>query len=124
MNNLHIHAAAILFTAFALSCAYEIYRAVAKRGTSEYDSPRIFFSVAVPFYVVSFGVTALLLTDFSWANELALGYTTVLILVAIFFYSPKIALERKPELIDWVENLLYLGLLFSAATLLVYAVWN
>lgn len=122
MYNLQIHVAVILFVAFALSCAYEIYRVVAKSGTSEYDSPRIFFSVAVPFYIVSFGVTALLLTDFSWANELALGYTIVLILVAIFFYSPKIALVRKPQLIDWVENSMYLGLLFSAATVLVYTV--
>lgn len=122
MNNLTTQAAWVLLSAFAISCNYEIYRATVMKGTSKYDSPRTFMVVGVPFYLVSFGVTSLLFIGYYWANLLALGYTIFLILVGIFFYSMKIAVKRKPELIDWIENLLYLGLLFSAATILLYAV--
>lgn len=121
MTNLTIHAAWVLLTAFSISCIYEIYRATVMKGVSKYDKPRVLLMVGVPFYFVSFGVTALLFAGFYWANWIALGYTIILILVAIFYYSPSIALERKPGLIDWIENLVYLGLLFSAATILVYA---
>jgi hypothetical protein len=31
-------------------------------------------------------------------------------------------LERKPGIIDWLEDLVYTGLLFVAATLLVYEI--
>lgn len=122
MDNLTTHAAWVLLAAFGVSCIYEIYRATLMKGTSEFDSPRIFLLVGVPFYLISFGVTALLFVGYYWANLLALGYTIILIGVAIFFYSPKISLQRKPGLIDWMENLLYLGLLFSAATILIYSV--
>jgi len=42
--------------------------------------------------------------------------------VSIFYYNPKIMLERQPGLIDWFEDLVYTGLLFVAAALLSYAV--
>jgi hypothetical protein len=38
--------------------------------------------------------------------------------VSIFYYNPKIMLKRKPGIIDWVEDLVYTGLLFVAAALL------
>ena len=121
MNNLIIHAAWVLLTAFSISCIYEIYRATVMKGKSQYDSPAIFLKVGLPFYLVSFGVTAMLFARYYWANWVALGYTIILILVAIFFYSPEISLKRKPGLLDWFENLIYLGLLFSAATILTYS---
>ena len=123
MNNLATHAAWVMFSAFAISCVYEIYRATVMKGTSRYDSPRVFLTIGIPFYVVSFCVSALLFAGYYWANLLALGYTIVLIGVGIFFYSPKISIQRKPRLIDWIENLLYLGLLFSAATILLYSIF-
>jgi len=122
MNNLAIHAAWVLLAAFSISCIYEIYRATVKKGTSQYDNTRVFLTVGVPFYTVSFGVTAFLFTGYDWASWVALAYVILLIGIAMFFYSPKIALKRKPGLIDWVENLLYLGLLFSAGTILMYSV--
>jgi len=121
MNNLTTHAAWVLLTAFSISCIYEIYRATVMKGTSKYDNPRVFLMVGIPFYMVSFGLTASLFAGYFWANLVALGYTLILIAGAILYYSPQIALKRKPGLIDWVENLLYLGLLFSAATILVYS---
>lgn len=121
MSNLTIHAAWVLLTAFSISCIYEIYRATVMKGTSQYDKPRVLLTVGLPFYLVSFSITVLLFAGYYWAQCIALGYTVILILVAIFYYSPRIALERKPGLIDWIENLVYLGLLFSAATILIYA---
>lgn len=41
-----------------------------------------------------------------------------------FFYNPLILLPRQPELIDWFEDLIYTGLLFSTATLLWYDMKN
>ncbi len=121
MANLTIHAAWVLLTAFLISCIYEIYRATVMKGTSKYDKPRVFLLIGVPYYLFSFGVTALLFAGYYWANLIALGYTIILILVAILYYSPSISLKRKPGLIDWFENLVYLGLLFSAATILMYS---
>ena len=122
MSDLTTHAAWILLTAFAISCAYEIYRAAVMKCVSQYDSPRVFLMVGVPFYLLSFTIASLLFTGYYWANWLALGYTIILILVAVFYYSPKVAIQRKPQWIDWIENLVYLGLLFSAATVLIYSV--
>jgi hypothetical protein len=45
-----------------------------------------------------------------------------MILVSIFYYNPKIIVERRPGVIDWLEDLVYTGLLFVAATLLIYEI--
>jgi hypothetical protein len=38
------------------------------------------------------------------------------------FYNPVIMLERQPGMIDWIEDLVFTGLLFVAAALLLYEV--
>jgi hypothetical protein len=45
-----------------------------------------------------------------------------MILVSIFYYNPRILLERQPGVIDWFEDLVFTGLLFVAAVLLAYEV--
>ncbi|MFI7744761.1 hypothetical protein [Kocuria rhizosphaericola] len=37
----------------------------------------------------------------------------------MFYYNPKIMVERKPGIIDWFEGLVYTGLLFVAAAFLL-----
>lgn len=46
----------------------------------------------------------------------------LLILVTVFYYNPKIMVERKPGIIDWFEGLVYTGLLFVAAAFLLLEV--
>jgi hypothetical protein len=48
--------------------------------------------------------------------------SVVVILVSIFYYNPKIMLERRPGVIDWLEDLVFTGLLFVTATLLLYEI--
>jgi hypothetical protein len=45
-----------------------------------------------------------------------------MICVSIFYYNPRIMLARKPGIIDWFEDLVFTGLLFVAAALLLYAI--
>lgn len=122
MTTLMTHAAWTLVAAFALSFVYELYRATLKAGTSRHDSMHVFVTRGIPFYVLAGVVIALLFTGAEWAASIGLIVSIVLILVSIFYYNPRMMLERKPGLIDWFEDLVYTGLLFVAAALLVYAV--
>lgn len=67
-------------------------------------------------------VIGLLFTGFRWAVWLGLIVSVGLILVSIFYYKPLTMPERKPGMIDWFEDLVYTGLLFVAAALLMYEV--
>lgn len=124
MNPLVTHAAWTLVAAFTLSFVYELWRATAKAGTSRHDSVRVLLTEGVPFYLVAGVVIGLLFTFASagWAAWLGLAYCIALILVSIFYYNPQVMLDRKPGLVDWFEDLVYTGLIFVAAALLLYAV--
>jgi phosphatidylserine synthase len=122
MNPLVTHAAWTLVVAFTLSFFYELYRSTAKAGTSRHDSARVFVREGLPFYAVAAVVIGLLFTSAGWAAWLGLAYCLALILVSIFYYNPRVMLERKPGLLDWFEDLVYTGLIFVAAALLLYAV--
>lgn len=122
MITLMTHAAWTLVATFALSFVYELYRATLKAGTSRHDSMHVFVTQRIPFYVLAGMVIALLFTGAKWAAWIGLIVSIVLILVSIFYYNPRVMLERKPGLIDWFEDLVYTGLLFVVAALLLYAV--
>jgi phosphatidylserine synthase len=122
MSELMRHAAWILLITFALSVLYELYRATIKAGVSRHDSLRTFVSQGLPLYVAAAIVIAMLFAGFTWAAWVGLVFTVALILVSIFYYNPRIMLERQPGMIDWFEDLVYIGLVFVAATLLLYDV--
>jgi hypothetical protein len=122
MTKLIAHAAWILVAAFVLSFLYELYRATLKAGISRYDSIRVFALQGIPFYLLAALVIALLFAGVRWAASIGLAFCIAMIVVSIVYYNPRIMLERKPGLIDWFEDLVYTGLLFAAATLLLYAV--
>ena len=122
MTTLMTHAAWTLVATFALSFVYELYRATIKAGTSRHDSMHVFVTQGIPFYVLAGLVITVLFTGAEWAAWIGLIVSIVLILVSIFYYNPRMMLERKPGLIDWFEDLVYTGLLFVAAALLVYDV--
>lgn len=121
MTVLTTNAAWVLLVTFALSLAYEIYRVTAKAGTSRHDTMRAFVEELV-IYVVAAIVILGLFAGASWAPWAGLAYSVVMIIVSIFYYNPKVMIERQPDVIDWFEDLVFTGLLFVAAALLFYEV--
>jgi ABC-type lipoprotein release transport system permease subunit len=105
-----------------MSLVYEVWRATAKAGTSRHDSMKVFLSQGVVIYVVAGVVIGLLLAGVGAAAWVGLIFSVGGILVSTFYYNPKIMIERQPGIVDWVEDLVFTGLHFVAATLLLYAV--
>jgi hypothetical protein len=108
----------VLVITFALSLAYEIWRATAKAGTSRHDSVRALVRESW-LYVLAGIVIVLLFVGVPFAAWVGLVFTVLVILVSIFYYNPQMMLEREPGLIDWFEDLVYTGLLFVVAALLL-----
>ena len=122
MTDLVTQAAWFLTAAFALSLVYELYRATAKAGTSEHDSPASFVKNNVVLYAAAAVVIVLLFTGVGWAPWAGLVFSAVVIGASIGFYNPKVIVERRPGIIDWFEDLVFTGLLMIAFVLLVYEV--
>ena len=110
-----------LVVGFVISLIYELWRAVAKTGVSKYDTMRAFVQ-ELWLYVLAAVVIFLLFAGVPFAAWVGLGFAVVVILVSIFYYNPKMMLERKPGLIDWIEDLVYTGLLFVVAAFLILEV--
>lgn len=121
MTTLTTHAAWVLGVAFGMSLLYELWRATARAGTSRHDSMTGFLQQLVT-YVIAGVVIVALLAGWSWSAWAGLVVSVVGILVSIFHYNPVIMLEREPGIVDWIEDLVFTGLLFVAATLLLYEV--
>jgi hypothetical protein len=115
------HAAWVLLINFALSVAYEYYRATAKAGVSRHDSMGMFVR-QLPIYAVAAAVVAALFIGVPGAAWIGLIFSVLGVLVSMFYYNPTIMLERQPGIIDWIEDLVFTGLLFVSATLLLYEV--
>jgi hypothetical protein len=122
MTDLMTQAAWILLGAFALSLVYELYRATTKAGTSRHDSMQSFVRNNVGFYIVATIVIALLFAGPEWAAWIGLLFSGGAIIASIVYYNPIIMLARAPGIIDWFEDIVFTGLLFAAATLLLYDV--
>lgn len=116
------HAAWVLAAAFTMSLAYELWRSTVKAGTSRHDSMKVFVAQGIVIYVVAAGVIYVLAAGVTGSAWVGLVFSVVSILVSIFYYNPVVMLERNPGLIDWVEDLVFTGLLFVAAALLLYEV--
>jgi hypothetical protein len=124
MTILMRHAAWLLIVAFGLSLIYELYRATWRAGTSRHDSMRAFVVQGIPLYTLAGVVIALLFTGREWAAPVGLIFSVAMICVSIFYYNPRIMLARQPGIIDWFEDLVFTGLLFVAAALLLYAMFG
>jgi phosphatidylserine synthase len=119
MSDLMSDAAWVLTVTFAISIAYELYRSTIRAGVSEHDTMRGFV-VQLPGYAVAAVVIALLFVGEDWAAWVGLAFCVLVILISITYYNPRIMIDRRPTLIDWFEDLVFTGLLFVAATQLVY----
>ena len=122
MSDLVTQAAWTLVAAFLLSFVYEVYRATAKAGTSRHDSMRAFATNNLAFYAIAASVIAVLFLGFEWAPWVGLIFSGVAIAASILYYNPKILVERAPGVIDWLEDIVFTGLLFVTAALLIYQV--
>ena len=122
---LEVHAAWALGISYSVSLAYELWRAIGKAGASRHDSMHEFLTRVLALYVIAAVVITLLLVGVSGAAWIGLTFSVVFIIVSILYYNPRIMLERlggRPGVIDWAEDLVYTGLLFVAAVLLLYEV--
>ena len=119
MTPLAAHATWVLIVAFAGSLLYELYRATAKAGTSRHDSPEA-LARQIPLYVGAAIVIGLLFVRFELASWIGLGFTVLVIGISILYYNPTIMRDRRPGIVDWLEDLLFSGLLFVVAALLAY----
>lgn len=122
MTNMVAQAAWVLVAAFALSFAYELYRATMKVGTSPHDSMQSFVKNNVAFYLIASAVIALLFAGLEWAPWIGLVFSGGSIAASILYYNPRIMMERGPGIIDWFEDIIFTGLLLVAAALLLYSV--
>ena len=111
----------VLIVTFAISLIYELWRATARAGTSRYDSMRAFVQ-ELWLYVLAAIVIVLLFVGVPFAAWVGLIFSLAVIVVSIFYYNPRMMLERKPGIIDWVEDLVYTGLLFVVAAFLTLEV--
>ncbi|WP_243073833.1 hypothetical protein [Microbacterium sp. SS28] len=108
----------VLIVGFAISLVYELWRASAKAGTSRHDSWRAFLIWNLWLYVVVAVVIVLLLAGVPGAAWVGLVFSVLMVVISVVYYNPVIMLERKPALIDWIEDLVYTGLLFVVAAFL------
>lgn len=122
MSTLTFHAALALAAAFGLSIVYEFYRATAKAGTSRHDTMAGFGLQVAVLYIPAAVLIAGLFLGWPWAPIAALIFSLIVTLSSLFYYNPVIMMERQPALVDWVEDLVFTGLLFVAVVLLVYQV--
>lgn len=117
---LEVHAAWVLVVTFAISLAYELWRATAKAGATEHDSMHNFVTKVLALYILAAVVIWMLFAGIAGAAWVGLVFSVVFILVSIFYYNPVYMCARDTSLIAWAEDLTYTGLLFVAAFLLTY----
>jgi hypothetical protein len=111
----------VLVVTYAISLIYELWRVIAKSTVSRHDTWRAFWQESW-LYVLAAVVIVLLFLGVPFAAWIGLVFSVAFILLSIFYYNPKIMIERKPGVIDWVEDLVYTGLLFVAAAFLTLEV--
>jgi len=114
-------AAWVLVVSFTLSLVYELWRATAKSGVSKYDSMRSFVS-GLWLYVLATVVIILLFLGVPFAAWVGLVFAVLVIIASVFYYNPTMMFARKPGLFDWIEDLVYTGLTFVVAALLLLEV--
>lgn len=121
-TDLEVLAAWVLLAANGISLLYELWRATARAGTSRHDSMRVFLVQGAFVYGVAAITVFMLFAGTTGAEWVGLGFAVISIVVSVFYYNPVVMSERSPGLIDWVEDLVFTGLLFVAAALLVLEV--
>src|SRR5215203_7532254 len=110
----HVVAFWTLATAYVISALYQLYRSVLME-VPQYDAFTLTTSIV---YASLIGVSALVLTNRSWAWWVVSGLVVLLVLVGVFWYYPVVVPARIEAgamgLVGWLEGSMYMGLLFVA----------
>lgn len=114
---LALHAAWVLLVAFGLSFAYETWRMLARREVSAHDTPAEWRKGLV-IYAVAAAVIWALFAGTAGSAWMGLALSLAFILISTFYYNPVIMRDRSPGVVDWIEDILFTGLLFIAAWML------
>jgi len=108
----HVVAFWTLATAFVISALYQLYRSV----LMEVPQYHAFTLTTGIVYASLIGVSALVLTNRSWAWWVVSGLVVLLVLVGVFWYYPVVVPARIEAgamgLVGWLEGSVYMGLLF------------
>jgi len=108
----HVVAFWTLATAFVISALYQLYRSVLME-VPQYDAFTLTTGIV---YASLIGVSALVLTNRSWAWWVVSGLVVLLVLVGVFWYYPVVVPARIEAgamgLVGWLEGSVYMGLLF------------
>jgi hypothetical protein len=119
VSDLVMLAAWVLLAANVISLAYEVWRATSKAGTSRHDSVRVLLTQGSVIYGVAAVVLVLMFVGTAGSAWIGLVFALISIAVSVFYYNPVVMPERDPGLIDWVEDLVFTGLLFVVAAFLI-----
>lgn len=103
--------------AFGLSLVYETWRMLARTGVSAHDTPAEWRKSLV-IYLIAGVVIWALFAEVSGSTWIALALCLTTILVSTFYYNPVVMRDRSPGVVDWVEDILFTGLIFVAAWML------
>ena len=118
-TDLELLAAWVLLAANGISLVYELWRATARAGVSRHDSMKAFLVQGLFIYGVAAIVVLMLFSGTTGSAWAGLALALISIVVSVFYYNPVVMSERSPGIIDWVEDLVFTGLLFVAAALLI-----
>lgn len=100
----------VLAVAFAVSILYQLYRATLME-IPEYDAFTLTTGIG---YALCIGVCALVLTDRLWAWWIVSALVLFLVAIGLFYYFPVVTTARDMGFVDWLEGLVFVGLLFVA----------
>jgi phosphatidylserine synthase len=104
--SLTIVSAWLLLLAALISVSYELWRALARTSVGPNDTIADWLK-GLPLYVGAAVVVALLFAGWEFAPLLGLAYGVLATAASIFWYGPTVMLQRRPSLIDWVEDRLF-----------------
>ena len=106
-----------LVSAQTISLLYQVYRSTIMEAPQwdAFDAP------AVIGYTILFGVALLARLGRRWTWWLTLLSSIAIINVGIFFYFPEVTAARQFGPIDWIEGVVYEGLLFVAAIMSIFS---
>lgn len=109
----------ILAAAFVCSALYQLFRSMLME-VPKYDAFTVTTGIT---YAVFVGISALVLTGRLWAHWVVLVFVLVLLALGTLWYHPVVTVTRIEAgtfaTLGWVEDSVYVGLLFVAGFLCV-----
>ena len=113
----HVVTSWTLVSAQTISALYQVYRST----IMEVPQSDAFGAPAVIGYTILFTLALLVRLGRRWTWWLTLLSTLAMLNFGIFFYFPDVTAARQFGPIDWIEGVVYVGLLFVAAIMSIFS---